>query len=259
MNVPSSRPITVGLFGCGNIGTILAKKHQDVQIVAVYDQYHERMTKIADIIDVGIHDDFSSFIEEDFDLLVEAASVDGVRDHAVEALSAGKDLLILSVGALADPEFSIRLKETASQHHKTIHIPSGALFGLDNMKIGHVSEIEELVLRTTKPAHALGMDVVEKRCIFRGGPEECIEKFPKNINVAVALSLAAGQPASVEIWVDPNATKNTHEVFVKGEFGEAMIRVDNLPCPDNPRTSYLAALSIIALLKNLSSPLKIGG
>ena len=30
------------------------------------------------------------------------------------------------------------------------------------------------------------------------------------------------------------------------------------PVPDNPATSYLAALSILTLLKNLDSPLVVG-
>ncbi len=49
-----------------------------------------------------------------------------------------------------------------------------------------------------------------------------------------------------------------HEIFFEGEFGEAYIRVRNVPSPDNPATSYLAALSILSLLKNLDNPLVIG-
>lgn len=43
-----------------------------------------------------------------------------------------------------------------------------------------------------------------------------------------------------------------------GEFGKVDIRVVNVPCPDNPATSYLAALSIITLLNDLDNPLVIG-
>ncbi|HWQ64203.1 MAG TPA: aspartate dehydrogenase, partial [Methanospirillum sp.] len=32
----------------------------------------------------------------------------------------------------------------------------------------------------------------------------------------------------------------------------------NLPSPDNPATSYLAALSVLSLLKNIDNPLVIG-
>ncbi|MGA7628018.1 MAG: aspartate dehydrogenase domain-containing protein, partial [Methanoregula sp.] len=58
--------------------------------------------------------------------------------------------------------------------------------------------------------------------------------------------------------VDPEADKNTHELFIEGSFGESYIRVTNVPSPENPATSYLAALSILSLLKNIDSPLVIG-
>jgi aspartate dehydrogenase len=74
----------------------------------------------------------------------------------------------------------------------------------------------------------------------------------------VALSLAAGRDADVEIWVDPATERNIHEVYAQGPFGEIIIKVSNVPSPDNPATSYLAALSILTLLKNLDSPLVIG-
>ena len=36
------------------------------------------------------------------------------------------------------------------------------------------------------------------------------------------------------------------------------IRVSNIPSPDNPATSYLAALSILTLLRDLEDPLVVG-
>jgi aspartate dehydrogenase len=45
-------------------------------------------------------------------------------------------LIILSVGAFADSASRQRLEELASRLGRTIRIPSGALFGLDNLKIG---------------------------------------------------------------------------------------------------------------------------
>ncbi len=46
--------------------------------------------------------------------------------------------------------------------------------------------------------------------------------------------------------------------FAEGVFGDIYIRVNNLPSPDNPATSYLAALSILSLLNNLEEPLVVG-
>jgi predicted dinucleotide-utilizing enzyme len=63
---------------------------------------------------------------------------------------------------------------------------------------------------------------------------------------------------AVQLWADPAVTRNIHEIHVAGAFGETTILTQNLPSPDNPSTSYLAALSIITLLKNLDRPLVVG-
>jgi predicted dinucleotide-utilizing enzyme len=94
--------------------------------------------------------------------------------------------------------------------------------------------------------------------IFRGKANECIKEFPKNVNVSVALSLAAGREVDVELWADPDVDRNVHEIIAEGEFGDAYIRVRNTPSPDNPATSYLAALSILTLLRDMDDPLVVG-
>jgi predicted dinucleotide-utilizing enzyme len=113
-------------------------------------------------------------------------------------------------------------------------------------------------LRTTKSPTSLGLQLSERTLLFRGTAAECIQHYPRNINVAVALSLAADREVEVELWADPAVYRNSHEVTVTGEFGEANLASFNLPSPDNPATSYLAALSILTLLKNLGRPLQIG-
>ena len=44
----------------------------------------------------------------------------------------------------------------------------------------------------------------------------------------------------------------------EGEFGKMQLQVENNPMPNNPKTSLLAALSILAVLQNKDSALKIG-
>ena len=76
--------------------------------------------------------------------------------------------------------------------------------------------------------------------------------------MSVALALAVDHDVDVELWADPEVDRNIHDIHVLGEFGEVSIRVVNQPSPDNPATSYLAALSVLSLLKNLDNPLVIG-
>jgi aspartate dehydrogenase len=251
--------IRVGLLGCGNIGQILARKAEGIEIAAVFDQVCERAERVAGMLGAArCHSDFAPFVRDDFDLLLEAASVDAVQTYGEEGLRQGKDLIILSVGAFADPAFRRRLEEVASHLGRTIRIPSGALFGLDNVKIGQVSRLDRVRLRTTKNPASLGMELNERTLLFRGSAAECIQHYPRNINVAVALGLAADREVEVEIWADPAVSRNSHEVVLSGEFGEANLATFNLPSPDNPATSYLAALSILTLLRNLGRSLQIG-
>ncbi len=250
--------IRIGLLGCGNVGHVLAKYPADIEIAAVYDIIRERAEEIAAATGAKVCTQFEDFIIGDFDLVVEAASVNAVKEYAEEILTRGKDLVILSVGALSDHAFYTRLEETARAAGKRIYIPSGAIIGLDNLKIGQITDIKRLTLRTTKNPASLGITADRKRLVFRGTAHDCIREFPKNINVAVALELAAGREADVELWVDPSVDRNIHEIFAEGAFGDIHIMVRNTPSPENPATSYLAALSIITLLRNLERPISVG-
>ena len=248
----------IGLLGCGNIGHIIAQHGGDFTITAVYDLVFERAQEIAGISGAHPFGDFESFIAADIDIVVEAASVSAVKNYAVRVLSHNKDLVIMSVGALSDIVFKDEIRELALRSGRKIHIPSGAIFGLDNLKIGRISKITRLLLRTTKSPASLGIIADTKRLIFSGKANECIKAFPKNVNVSVAMSLAAGHDTNVELWVDPSVDHNVHELFIEGSFGETYIRVTNIPSPGNSATSYLAALSILSLLNNLNEPIIVG-
>ena len=251
--------IKIGLLGCGNIARIIAKHRAGVDIVAIYDRIPERVATLSSqLSDVRACNDFQSFINSNFDMVVEAASIDAVFEYAEEVLKHGKDLIVLSVGAFANEAFKRHITDLALASGNKIHISSGALFGLDNLKVGQISALHKLLLRTTKHPSSLKLDLTERTLLFKGTAAECIKLFPRNVNVAVSVSLAAGKEADVELWADPEATRNTHEVFIEGEFGEATISIQNVPSPDNPATSYLAALSILTLLKNIDNPLVIG-
>ncbi|MDG6257264.1 MAG: aspartate dehydrogenase [Methanomicrobiaceae archaeon] len=250
--------IRIGLLGCGNVGHVLAKYPADIRITAVYDIIRARAEEIAAATGAKVCTQFEDFITGDFDLVVEAASVQAVAAYAEEILRRGKDLVILSVGALSDHAFYAHLEEAARAAGRRIYIPSGAIIGLDNLKIGQITDITRLTLKTTKNPASLGIRADTKMLVFRGTAHDCIREFPKNINVAVALELAAGREAEVELWVDPAVDRNIHEIFAEGAFGEIEIRVRNTPSPENPATSYLAALSIITLLRNLERPISVG-
>jgi aspartate dehydrogenase len=100
----------------------------------------------------------------------------------------------------------------------------------------------------------------EDRLIFSGPAEQAVRLFPQNINVAAVLSLAGigAKKTIVKIVASPAVKRNIHEVEVISEAGRVFSRTENIPHPDNPKTSFLAVLSAIAMLKQILTPVRIG-
>jgi aspartate dehydrogenase len=249
---------TIAILGCGNIGRIVAGQAENVRFVGVFDQDEDRCRDVASLCGATACKSFDALMALDFNLLVEAASVEAVRAFAPRVIEAGRDLVVLSVGALADADLRAQLEDLAQVSGARLRVPSGAVIGLDNLKVGRISRLDRLLLKTTKPPAALGVEVEQPTCLFRGSASESIKQFPRNINVAVSLSLAADRECEVEIWADPQATGNRHQVIFEGEFGRAELTIDNVPSPGNPRTSYLAALSVLALIEDENRHIRVG-
>jgi len=210
--------------------------------------------------------------DEKIQLVIEAASQDAVRQYAVKTLYKGKDLMIMSTGALLDDDLFKEISKIAKEKGKKVYLPSGAIVGLDNIKAAAVRFVDEVMLVTRKPPRSFeGAPLVEERGIdlskldnplllFEGSAREAVKLFPKNVNVSASLSLAVIGPdrTKVRIIADPQAENITHEIHVRGEFGEIMTRTVNRPFPDNPKTSYIAALSAIATLRKISGNIIVG-
>jgi aspartate dehydrogenase len=64
--------------------------------------------------------------------------------------------------------------------------------------------------------------------------------------------------ARVEIWADPTITRNIHRIEVEAAAARLSMQIENVPSDQYPRTGRLTALSVIAALKKLVSPLAIG-
>ncbi|MCJ7765740.1 MAG: aspartate dehydrogenase [Thiovulaceae bacterium] len=250
--------MNIGLLGCGNIASMLHLCIKEVNVLAVYDRHMERALAVAQQLGATPTDDFETFLTYELDLVIEAASIEAVTDYGYDLLSKGCDLVVLSSGALADRAFRLMLEETALRHGTRLHLPSGAIFGLDNAGIGKVGGLQKVTMRMVKPPRSLHIETDEKQCLYRGSAFECIKHFPKNANSAVSLSLAAGIDADVEIWADPQSTTIRHEIVMEGAFGSVSIRINNLPSPHNPSTSYLAVLSVCALLSSMKKPITVG-
>jgi aspartate dehydrogenase len=202
------------------------------------------------------------------DLVLECAPPACYRELGEPAISAGKDLVTLSVGALLD---CWDLVERAQHTGSTIYVPTGALLGLDAVAAARQGTIESIVMITRKPPAALAgsryvLDheirlehIVEPTVIFSGTVREAIKAFPSNVNVAVALALVSNGPdaTNIEVWVDPNLSRNTHTIDVQSDSARLHMHIENVPS-DNPATGLLTANSTIALLRKMRATLRLG-
>ncbi len=207
--------------------------------------------------------------EAEWDIVVECAPAALLREIAEPALMAGRTLVTLSCGALLD---NFDLVDLARRHGGRILVPSGALLGLDAVQAAAQGEISRVHMITRKPPDGLdgapylverGISVLgiwKPRCVFTGTAREAASGFPANVNVAAALALAGIGPdrTTIEIWADPGITRNTHRIEVEADTARLVLQIENVPSAENPKTGRLTPLSVVALLRKLSSPLAIG-
>lgn len=102
--------------------------------------------------------------------------------------------------------------------------------------------------------------ITRETLVFEGNALDAVKGFPKNINVSALLSISGIGPekTKVRIIVSPKYTKNIHEIEVNGKAGTIRTRTENVPSPDNPKTSYLAVLAAIASLRGYFDSVRIG-
>jgi aspartate dehydrogenase len=202
------------------------------------------------------------------DIVVECAPAKLLPAIAEPFLRAGKTVIVLSCGALLANEHLVGL---ARQHGGQIVVPTGALIGLDAVAAAAEGEIRSVRMITRKPVrglagapylaeHNISIDEISEPVrIFTGTAREAATGFPANLNVAVALSLAGigADKTTLEIWADPSLERNLHRVEVVADSATFTMSIENVPS-DNPRTGRITALSVIAYLRKLNAPLRVG-
>ncbi|HEV8360545.1 MAG TPA: aspartate dehydrogenase [Candidatus Thermoplasmatota archaeon] len=252
------------LVGCGAIGSEIARAAQrmpEVGRIALYDVRRDAAEKLARQLEKGYAVATLEDGIREATLVVEAASQEAVRQVAALALDAGRDVMLLSVSALADDALVRSLTDLARRRGRNIYVPSGAIGAIDALKAARVGRLQSVTLTTTKPPAALGLNGLEQaKVVYEGPADEAMRLFPKNVNIAASLALAGlgAEQTRVRIVADPRVARNTHELRVEGDFGLLTLKVENEPSPHNPATSHLASLSAIALLHQIVHPLQLG-
>jgi aspartate dehydrogenase len=206
------------------------------------------------------------------DAVLEAASHEAVREHLVPLLDAGISVVVLSAGAFADLALSEAAESAARRTGAHLFVPSGGIGGLDALKAACTAGVDEVSIQVAKPPAAWrGIPYVERlgveldrlqgpRVLFEGPAREGVPHFPQNVNIAAVLSLAGigWERTRLKVVADPALTLNTHTIRVSGRTGRFSVVLENVPTPENPKTSWLACCSALAALKSFASKVRYG-
>jgi aspartate dehydrogenase len=269
---PMASETRVAIAGLGAIGRTLARRLDaglpglKLACVAVRDCDKAR----AWLDEAGISCPLVEF--NDFprlaDLAVECAPAHLIEEICTPMLQAGKRVMVLSAGALLP---RAHLIELARAHGGQIIVPTGALLGLDAVVAAAEGTIHRVTMVTRKPPAGLagaphlvtkGISVdglKTAKLVFSGSARDAAAGFPANVNVVAALSLAGIGPdrTHIEIWADPAVTRNCHAIEVVADSANFSLAIENIPS-ENPRTGKITALSVIAALRKLHAPLRVG-
>lgn len=269
--MPASLSVAIG--GLGAIGMAVAVKLDEgvegLQLAAVSARDRVAAAKRMDGFRKPVPVVPAGELAAHGDVVVECAPPAVFAEIAEPALKAGRIFMPLSVGQLlVHPDY----EDLARANGARIIAPTGALLGLDAVRAAAEGAIDSVTMVTRKPpgglagapyleAQGISLEgLAEPLLVFAGTAREGARGFPANVNVAAALSLAGigADRTRLEIWADPDVTRNTHTIRVEADSVRFEMKIENVPSDENPRTGKLTALSVLAALRGLAAPLRIG-
>ncbi|MFQ6028329.1 MAG: aspartate dehydrogenase [Dehalococcoidia bacterium] len=263
---------SIGIVGCGTIGQAILRAADDGSLSVPVAGVTSRTESTAQAFLSTLHRpptylSWSELVHQS-DLLVETAGHHVVCDLAREAFAAGKDLMVISIGAILEhPEIIEESRRTGCR----LIAPSGAIAGLDGIKSACSGRVDRVEMTSRKAPQALEgapylvergitlMGLEQEKELYFGPAREACRGFPANFNISAAVSLAGIGPdrTMLRIVAVPGLARNCHDIEVEGEFGLLKIHLENVPT-ENPRTGRLTALSIIRSIQDAVDPFRIG-
>ncbi|HEV7664025.1 MAG TPA: aspartate dehydrogenase [Chloroflexota bacterium] len=255
----------VGIIGLGAIGRGVSRLLDEDDGIDVVGALVANPAKVRGEGSPAVCTDLNELLARHPEVIVELAGHAALAEHGPGVLRAGVDLLMVSVGALANPAVEFALGEAAASGGGRMIVASGAIGGLDALAAAAVGGLERVTHTTRKPAGTL-MSAAEAeqleapKELFRGTAREGALLFPESINVAAAVSLAGigFDRTEVRVFADPHVQRNMHEVVACGAFGELRFQIENVPSEDNPKTGRLVAMSVVHALRRRHACLIVG-
>lgn len=257
---------TFGIAGCGFLGNIVADAYkmgllEDYELIGVTGLPLEAAVSTSVKVDCACCADIDNLIAMKPDYIVETASVAFVRENAVRILESGINLVLVSIGAFADVELYARAKAAAIKGGAKIHLASGAVGGFDvlqtltlmaqAMNLPENANVETHTgCKGFMPTPAWEDELLTtQKTVFSGSAKEAIAVFPHRVNVAVASSLTTTGPDTTQVILHsvPNWQGDDHKITAEIDGVKAVVDIYS-------RTSAIAGWSVVALLRNIASP-----
>jgi aspartate dehydrogenase len=195
------------------------------------------------------------------DIVVEAAGHASVAHFGPDILAQGFDLLIASVGALADQKLS-RALVAAAPPGTELWIASGAVAGIDGLLAARSAGLRSVTYTSLKEPKAwngtpaqelLDQSAKSRRVIFfKGNAREAALQFPQNANVGATIALASLglDRTRVQLGSDPHVAGPLGIIEADGDFGRFNFEILALASPTNPKTSALTGHSMVAAARD---------
>ncbi|MES2280820.1 MAG: aspartate dehydrogenase [Pseudomonadota bacterium] len=263
----------IALIGYGAIGMAVhrllrkhAPHHAEVVSILVRDRAGtvlEAPQEASLLVDGP--DGFAALVKSSPSLVVECAGHQAVDEYGAAVLQAGMDLLMVSVGALADAGREQSLVSAARTAGRKIVLPSGAIGGIDWLSAARLAGLRKVTYRSRKPPqawvgsaagqHTRLESLAGAATFFRGPAREAALQYPRNANVAatVALATLGFDATQVELIADPQVTANIHEIEADSEAGRMSLRLEGVPDARNPKSSVMTAHSVVRAIMNRST------
>jgi aspartate dehydrogenase len=260
----AQRRIKVGLAGLGNIGQDIARwlagsAPAGLELVAVGGRHPERLAAL--LLELG-HPRTRAVpladLPQSCDVLVDCLDPEGSFGMLDACVDLGRTVIPVSVSVLLEHPGLI---ERAQRAGTRLRVPSGAVGGLDILKAAALGTIHAVRVCTRKPPAGLAAEAQSGPVqVFSGSAREACRAYPRNVNIAATLALAGIGPdrTRVDIWSDPQLTRNVHEIEIDSDSTRIRLTLENLPSATNPRSSAVTAHSVCAVLADLVQPVRIG-
>lgn len=268
----------LGLIGYGTIATtlidlmrqtlapvdhlaVLCRPGREAEVRAALADAPARATSVVT--------DAAGLIKAGCDLVVECAGHSAVSSHISDVLRAGVDVVVVSVGALADVGLHDDLIAAAQQGGARLILPAGAVGGIDLLAALGASGDVAVTYRGVKPPAAWvgtaaedSIDLAtltQAATFFTGTAREAAQTYPKNANVAATLALAGAgfETTRVELVADPAAPGNVHQYSVTSKLTRVTMRIENQPSGGNVKTSVTTVWSVLREIRNRLGPVAI--